>query len=333
MRKYLAIFLVLFLFLLLSAPVFASKREVLGIEDQNLSIPPTTEGPGIFLPDSPFFFLDQLKQSVRLFLAFTPEAKAKAYTSIAGERLAELRFMLDKKNLAGVKIDLDAISDSYKLAANQVLLAEMSGKDVTILAKDVNDSIKLKQKVLDELHIKAEGEVGSTVRAAADGLSIAKAKVENSLNEADLQNEIREDLLRETELKIHYATESAIDLKESLEDLEDEVTNAANKSLDRREEALRLAIAEKNEELRKTEQRKLELEKKQRNMVLEMQQKAVANANEIVEKAQETARRFEEIKSNNPGSTKTTEETNGALSSEKSSNSVEEVSSKENTSE
>lgn len=315
MRKYLSIFLVLFLFSIAISPSFAYRKEVLGIEDQNLSIPPTTEGPGIFLPDSPFFFLDQLKQNVRIALAFTPEEKAKVYTSIAGERIAELRFMLDKKNLAGVKTDLDAISDSYKLAADQVTLAKMSGRDVSILAKEVNDNIKAKQKVLDELHIKAEGEVKNNVRATADGLTIAKAKVEDSLNEADLRNEIRDDMLRDTELKLHDATESAMDLKEVLEDLEEEATNAAKESLDKREQALREAIKERNEALRKTEERKLELEKKQQNMLLQMQQTAVENAKEIVEKATETAKNFEEIKYGSLENSKDSEETNNASNS------------------
>jgi len=303
-RKYLAIFLVLFLFLITASSSYAYRKEVLGIEDQNLSIAPTTEGPGIFLPDSPFFFLDQLKQNVRIALTFTPEEKAKVYTSIAGERLAELRFMLDKKNLAAVKTDLDAISDSYKLAVDQVTFAKMSGRDVSILAKEVNDSIKAKQKVLDELHIKAEGEVENSVRAAADGLTIAKAKVENSLSDADLENEIKDDMARDTELKLHDAKKSAIDLRESLEELEDEATNAAKESLDKREQALKEAIKEKNEALRKTEERKLELEKKKQNMLLEMQQTAIENAKEIVEKAEETAKTFEEIKASNSSDSK-----------------------------
>lgn len=304
MRKYLAIFLVLFIFLTVVSSSHAYRKEVLGIEDQNLSIEPTTEGPGIFLPDSPFFFLDQLKQNIRVALAFTPEEKAKVYTAIAGERLAELRFMLDKKNLAAVKTDLDAISDSYKLAADQVTLAKMSGRDVSILAKEINDSIKAKQKVLDELHIKAEGEVESSVRATADGLTIAKAKVENSLNDADLENEIKEDMVRDTELKLHDATESAIELRESLEELENEATNAAKESLDKREQVLREAIKEKNEALRRTEERRLELERKEQNMLLQMQQTAVENAKEIVEKAEETARNFEEIKVNSSSKSK-----------------------------
>ncbi|MFH1187025.1 MAG: DUF5667 domain-containing protein [Candidatus Levyibacteriota bacterium] len=323
MRKYLAIFLVLFIFSVSTSSAVAYRKQVLGIEDQNLSIPATTEGPGIFLPDSPFFFLDQLKQNVRVALAFTPEAKAKVYTSIAGERLAELRFMLDKKDLAGIRTDLEAISSSYKLAADQVSFAKMSGKDVSVLAKEINDQIKAKQKVLDELHIKAEGEVESDVRSAADGLTIAKSKVENSLNETDLKNEIKDDLLRETEMRLHDATESAMDLKEILEDLEEEANSAAKESLKEREKALRNAIEEKNEELKKAEQRRLALEKQQRNKILEMQNQAIESAQEIVENAQETAKKFEEIKYNSENTKDLSGGTKESLSSENSSIEIE----------
>jgi len=227
--------------------------------------------------------------------------------------------MLDKKDLAGVKTDLDAISDSYKSAADQVTFAKMSGRDVSVLAKEINDSIKAKQKVLDELHLKAEGEVESSVRATADGLTIAKSKVENSLNDADLKNEIKDDMIRDTELKLHDATKSAVELRESLEELENEATNAAKESLDRREQALREAIREKNEALRKAEERKLELEKKEQNMLLEMQQTAVESAKEIVEKAKETAKTFEEIKTNSSSNSKNSLTTESEAGSEENS--------------
>src|ERR1035437_4242316 len=53
-----------------SGIVFADhQQDVLGVASAPvLSIPPTSDGPGLILPDSPLFFLDQIKQEVRLFL-------------------------------------------------------------------------------------------------------------------------------------------------------------------------------------------------------------------------------------------------------------------------
>jgi len=178
MKKYLVAILTLILFFTSSTSVYAKHRQVLGIQDQNVNIPPTVEGPGIFLPDSPFFFLDELKQNIRMAFVFTPEDKAKIYTSIAGERMAELRFMIAKKNLPGIRTDMEGIADNFKKAADQVEFAKMSGKNVTALAKEVNDKIKEKQNVLDELHIQSQGELEGSTKSVSDSLSIAKTKVD-----------------------------------------------------------------------------------------------------------------------------------------------------------
>ena len=103
-------FLSIALAFLVVKPTFAHhQQQVLGVATisadtlQNLQIPSTSEGPGLILPDSPLFFLDQLKQEFRLFLVFTPEAKAKIHASIAGERMAELRFMVQKNSKRGIE--------------------------------------------------------------------------------------------------------------------------------------------------------------------------------------------------------------------------------------
>src|SRR3989338_1846457 len=66
------------------------QEDVLGVASaETLSIPPTAEGPGLVLPDSPLFFLDRLKQEFRLILAFTPEQKAKIHSAEAALRLSD----------------------------------------------------------------------------------------------------------------------------------------------------------------------------------------------------------------------------------------------------
>ncbi|MCL4354000.1 DUF5667 domain-containing protein [Patescibacteria group bacterium] len=297
MKKFCIYFLLLLIFLGSVTSSFAHKRGVLGIQDQNIGIAPTIEGPGMVLPDSPFYFLDHVKQSVRLAFSFTPEDKAKVYSSIAGERMAELRFMLVKKNQSAAQSNLQGISDNFKNAADQIELAKMSGRDTSHLAKEINDNIKAKQAVLDELHAESQGEISDIVEATATGLSFAKAKVEESLNEADLQNEIKSDLLRQAELNIQDASESAGDLKEDLEDLQQEASLSAKQSLKNREEALKEAIKNKNAQLKKAEEIKLEVERKDTESKIKLQESALEDAKTIVEKAQATARKFEELKS------------------------------------
>lgn len=260
----------------------------------DLSIPPTVDGPGLILPDSPFFFLDKIKQTVRLTLAFTPEARAKVNADVAGERLAELRLMLAKKHKAGIETDLQGISEHLQKAADELSLAQLSGRDISPLAKEINIRIKRKQEALDVLESQAKGEIKIRVKAVQEAILPAKIKVEDALPEVDLKNEIRDTLERKARRRIDEASESAKEIDRELRELQKEATAAAQKSLRRREEALRKAIEKRNETLRKVEERLLEIERKKQEKLLKVQEKAAEEARKAIKKAQEAARGFQE---------------------------------------
>ncbi len=155
------------------------QEDVLGVASTPvLSIPPTTEGPGLVLPDSPLFFLDKLKQKVRLFLAFTPEEKAKIHNAVAGERLAELQIMLARNNVPGVRTDLQGVSDNLKATSQDLNDANLTGRNISLLAKEINDSIKEKEQKLFVLENQATGEIKAQVVAAIEALKVAKVSVE-----------------------------------------------------------------------------------------------------------------------------------------------------------
>ena len=162
-------------------------------------IPPTVEGPGLILPDSPFFFFDQLKQEVRLFFAFSPEAKAKIHAAVAGERLAELRLMLLKNNPDAIKTDLNGVSVNLGKAADNIVAAQLTGRNIKDLAKIINDDIKRKQEVLDILEAESDGELKALVTSVQSSILESKVRVEDSLSEDELENEIRDDLNRQIE--------------------------------------------------------------------------------------------------------------------------------------
>lgn len=300
MKKRIAIILSLLLtfILVLSAPVviYAHHRaKVLGESTSlpELSIQPTVEGPGLLLPDSPFFFLDQVKQSARTFLAFTPEAKAKVHTSVAGERMAELRFMLARNNRKGMEIALQGISDSFQAAAEDVAQAQLSGRNVSVLAKTINDDIKLKQKSLDSLEAKATGQVRKQVEAVSEALVEAKVQVEESLPEADIQNEIQYDLSRKASKEVREATNLAKELKGDLDELNKQVSEAASRSLNRRQDVLHKAIKDKNEALKKTQEKLVQAEKEKQEKLLKVQKEAMEQAAETIKQAQKAAASFQ----------------------------------------
>lgn len=293
-KVLLVIILILgFTFATIKAASADSRSEILGASTEKVQIPPTVEGPGLLLPDSPLFFLDQLKQNVRLFLAFAPENKAKVYTSIASERLAELRFMLAKNNRLGIQTDLMGIADNFQKAAQELSLAQLSGKNVSDLAKTINNDIKQKQQTLDILENQTRGEIKTQTKAVSEGLMVAKIKVEDALPAQELENEIRDDLNRQIAKRVVEASESAQEIRTDLDELQKGATEAAKNSLKRREEALKKAIKQRNEVLQKVEERLLENEKKKQENLLRVQQRVAEQAQETIKKAQESAQNFQ----------------------------------------
>lgn len=282
--------LIIVLILTLPSQVFARRQRVLGAS--TVQIPPTVEGPGLILPDSPLFFLDELKQSVRVFLSFTPEAKAQVHASIAGERLAELRFMLAKNNKKGIETDLSGIGDNLSESAKNISQAKLTGRDVSVLAKKINDNIKSKQQTLDLLEAQLFGEMEKRVQATSEELADAKVEVEDSLPSNQLDNEIRDDINRVAVHEVQDASESAQNIKEDLDELQSQTKEAAQRSLKNREEALKKAIEEKNEALQKTQEKLLANELKKQDSLLKVQGVAATQAQEAVASAQKAAEGF-----------------------------------------
>lgn len=298
MKKLLVLFVFSITFIFIVNPVFASRRlRVLGASTTtaDLSMPPTVEGPGIFLPDSPFFFLDSIKQNLRLLFAFTPEQKAKVHTDIAGERLAELRFMLAKNNESGIRTDLQGISDNLSAAAKSVSDAQFSGKNVSSLAKEINQNIKAKQGTLDSLELRSIGEMRAQIKFVSESLADAKIEVENSLPEDELESEIQDDLNYDILKEVTNASNSAEELKFDLDELNKQASEAAQKSLARREEMLKKTISKKNEVLIKTTKDQLENEKKKQQELYIVQGQAAEQARFAIQKAQEAAIRYQKV--------------------------------------
>ncbi len=295
MRKILPLVL---LFILVSArPAFAHKwtQAILGDATSSTlpTIAPTAEGPGLLTPDSPFWFLDQWKQNVRLLLAFTPEAKVKVREQIAGERLAELRVMLTQNNRVAAKLALEGVSENLKEASSEVSKAQFQGRDVKALAKEVNDNIKARQKILDDLETKSSGVLQLEVRRAQEQILESKVEVEDSLPEDQLRDEVRADLERKIERKVKNASNSAVLLQKDLNELNKEASESARKSLKRRQEALKEAIEKSNGELRKTQEKLLEAEQRKQEVLLEVQKKAATEAQDALKKALEAATKFQ----------------------------------------
>lgn len=302
MGKKLSFILVLasaiFLILVNSKDASATHREdVLGdsTSASRLSLPSSAEGPGLILPDSPLFFLDSLKQNIRLFFAFSPSQKAKVHAAIAGERLAELQFMLAKNDSKGIRTALLGVSDNLKKAALDLSNAKLEGQDVKQLARTTNDSIKDKQEKLSLLEDKAKGELKAQVKTVKEALKAAKVEVEDNLPEDELENEIKDDIEDEIEDHTKVASDSAKGLAHAIDVLSKLASQAAEKQQTRREEALRHAIEVKSEALKKQQEQNLEIESKAEEKLLKAREKVIEKAREAARKLGEGAKELREV--------------------------------------
>ena len=256
--------------------------------------PPVTSGAGFFLPDSPLFFLDKTFQQIRLFLAFTPERKAKVREQITGERLAELRIMLARNNPNGVAIALSNLTEEASQMATTLSDAAANGRDVRPLAKELNETVKTHRKILGILENQTEGVLRLQLKTARVALKAAKIEIEDELDEDELENEIEDDLNDEIEEELEEASSSAKRLEHAIEVLTKLASQAAEKQQVRREEALRHAIEVKNEALRRQAEKQLEEEEKKHEELLKARQKAHEKALKALEKAHEAAEEFRE---------------------------------------
>jgi len=296
-KRIIPVFLALVLLFSATQSVLARHRNrVLGASTQasELNFPSISSGPGLILPDSPFYFVDKLKQQVRLLLAFSPEDKAKLRADIAGERLAELKAELLKNNQKGINIALSELASETQKAATALTDAEQKGKDVSLLSQQINEKIKTERDILKGLEKQADGELKLRIELTQATVKKAKVEVEDSLPQNIMENEIRDSINSELEDKIKDAQDVSQGIKNSLEELSKEASDAAQKSLTRREEALKKAIEEKNAELVKEQKDLLEQEAIKQATLIGITLKAARGALQAAEELEKISNAFYE---------------------------------------
>lgn len=272
------------------------KTQVLGESTQasELNFPPISTGPGLILPDSPFYFLDKLKQQVRLLLAFSPEDKAKLRANIAGERLAELKAEFLKNNQKGINTALFELASETQKATSALNFAQQQGKDVSQLSQQINEKVKTERNILQSLEKQADGELKLRIELALATVKKAKVEVEDSLPQDIMENEIRDSINSDLKDKVSNAQDISRGIKNSLEELSKQASDAAQRSLTRREEALKKAIEEKNTKLVTELKDLLEQETKKQTTIVGTTAKASNDALKAVDALGKAANAFSE---------------------------------------
>lgn len=92
-------------------------------------------------PESPFYFVDQLGETLRKFFTFSPAGKARLEITFAAERIAEIKVILEDRGVdaKGLEIAQDRLRDH--LSRTSVILEERKnlGENVSALAKELGD--------------------------------------------------------------------------------------------------------------------------------------------------------------------------------------------------
>lgn len=199
MKKFF-VFLLILLFFSFWAPSASARHRgtVLGeaTDPNQLNLPAVSQGTGLILPDSPFYFLDEAYQSLKLKLTLNPEKRARLATQIAGERLAELKIMLQRNNPRGIDIALSRLKAAEDLTGKNLREAGAKG-DIGKFSQEINETVRSHQQLLEKLENQANGSLRLKFKAAKEGVKEAKLEVEDQLPQGILEKEIEDGLERE----------------------------------------------------------------------------------------------------------------------------------------
>lgn len=103
-------------------------------------------------PESPFYFLDKFGEALRTFFTFNPEGKAHLQITFAAERIAEIKIILETKGVEAKGLDVaqSRLQAHLANAATIVVDQKSKGKDVSRLAKELDDELEGPKTALEE---------------------------------------------------------------------------------------------------------------------------------------------------------------------------------------
>jgi len=258
-------------------------------------------------PDSPFYFLDKIGETLREFITFNPQSKARLHVQYAGERIAEIKIILESKGL-----------EAASFAAVQANLEKHTKKAVEIVEKEKskgNDVSELAAEIVDNFHLQRV-EAKEAFGAAKEAFQTKKALLHDELliaitaGNVEEQERIRAELATieavkdEAEAKKDEAIETLEAEKERLQDeleeekrLEDEARDIVEEAKDeaKKAEEKQQELKEKmEEEQAKTEEKLKEADAKEAERIMEEAKREEEQLKKEEEKAVEEQKRAEE---------------------------------------
>ena len=213
-------------------------------------------------PESSFYFLDRLGENLRQFFTFNPEAKAKLQIEFAGERIAEIKVIVEEKgvNAKGLAIAQSLLQANVAYAAEIVSEEKISGKDVSALAKTLNDEFDARDKLLEQ-----------TFKGAKAQLKVQRKEIKtNLLAEARRVGDTAQIAVLETRLK----------------DIDGQI-DALGQKKDQLEDSLQNEQKNIEKEMDESDQEKEEIEQKEEQEADEVEEAEEADEPEEVDEPEE----------------------------------------------
>jgi len=213
-------------------------------------------------PESSFYFLDRLGENLRQFFTFNPEAKAKLQIEFAGERIAEIKVIVEEKgvNAKGLAIAQSLLQGNVAYAAEIVSEEKISGKDVSALAKTLNDEFDARDKLLEQ-----------TFKGAKAQLKVQRKEIKtNLLAEARRVGDTAQIAVLETRLK----------------DIDGQI-DALGQKKDQLEDSLQNEQKNIEKEMDESDQEKEEIEQKEEQEADEVEEAEEADEPEEVDEPEE----------------------------------------------
>ncbi|MDO8436277.1 MAG: DUF5667 domain-containing protein [bacterium] len=212
---------------LLFIPVVAFAHEPVALPNAGLT------------PESPFYFLDKLEETLREFFTFNPEGKARLQITFAAERIAEIKIILETKgvNAKGLEVAQSRLQEHLGNAAEIVIKQKNKGKDVSELAKSISEDFDANKEALkqafkdqkrsleakeDELKakIREARRAGNTAQVEALLKELGEIKAQKELLE--IKEEEQEEALEQEEEKIEREMEKKEDAEKAIKEAEEE---------------------------------------------------------------------------------------------------------------
>lgn len=189
-------------------------------------------------PESAFYFVDKLGETLREFFTFNPGAKARLQIGFAAERVAEIKIILETKgvNAKGLDVAESRLQANIAKAAVIVESEKSKGKEVSELAKNLSDNFDASKEALkqtfkdqkraleakvDELKakIREARQVGDTAQVEALVKELGEVKAQKEL--LKLKEDEQEEALEQEEEKIENEMEAKEDAEKAVREAED----------------------------------------------------------------------------------------------------------------